>query len=237
MSEWPQDPNVEGLKLTLERTRGRLDEALRALHLLASHIEWEDDTKPHLDTEGLLVTWAVVEGLMAGYEGDAVREISPGRTPRMNGQSGPTAAAQCDGLAVAFDRVRQSLRENRGLEVGAPMTDLERNSWTRELAIEAMVAVAQMFDPATGVCFHPDAVARLRRRRALLALVHALELAALHGVSEDALLRELEPKDRTTPCPDCAGMGYCLEKSRYLGELHSRVRCPTCGGAGIERRP
>jgi hypothetical protein len=230
--EWPKDPNVESIQRILARRECELRSTVECLRGLATHIEWENDTKPTLDTDGLLETWGRVERVLDRYEGEVVNEIPPGVTPRMNGQQVPVAAgATEDRLAIIFDRVRRDLRESRGLDVTAEMTDVERDAWTRELGFEVMVTVAQMFDPATGICFHPDALAKFRRRRALLALVHALELAALHGVSGEALLRELEPKSATAPCSDCDG-GIRVTKGRYLGERETHMTCPTCGGTG-----
>lgn len=237
MSGWPQDPAVESLKRTLRRTQGELAETRQALHDLATHIEWEDDRKPLLDTFGLVATWGRVELILDRHGDTTVNEIPTGRMPRQNGQSGPTRPMD-DRLCAVLERVRLQLRESRGVDVVAPMTDVERHSWIRELAIEAMVAVAATLDPATGAAFHPDAVARFRRRRAVEALLRVIELATLNGVSADVLLQVLEPSaPQPTPlCPECGGKGMSEVRSRYLGAPDDFASCPKCKGTGLEPR-
>ena len=153
----------------------RLTDALDCLRALASHVEWEDGTRPMIDRDGFAATWDRVEQLLE-HSPDAVEEID----------------LQPITVSRLFSALQNQLRTTNGLDLDRPLTDIERESWTRELAVGALAAVGQLFDPMATMCLQTGDLGRWRRRRAMDALIRAIQLALLHGVTEDLIAVELE---------------------------------------------
>jgi hypothetical protein len=66
MNRYPESGDVNSLRRVLHRVLRQRDDALGVLSALAAHVEWDEDGKATLDTEGLTLTWEAVEALLAG---------------------------------------------------------------------------------------------------------------------------------------------------------------------------
>jgi hypothetical protein len=231
-NSWPTNPEVESVQRILHRIQGELNVVVECLRDLAACVEWEDDTRPLLDRDRLLPMWDRVERILARYA-DGVNGIPPGLSPRQQGQNG-NGGLPVDQLAVLLDGVQRRLRQVRGLDVASERTEVECTAWTRELGLDVMTAVSQMFDPTAG-CLHPDQVAQFRQGRAKRVLLHALELAVLHGVTTDAILRALGAEGQAAACPECKGTGSRRIVPRWLGAPVGHIQCEACSGTGALR--
>jgi hypothetical protein len=208
---------MRGHATLVDCLREELCRTLGVLRDLQSHIEWEDDIKPVLDTEGLMATCSRAESLLARFDdnGSPIGEFLP---------------PERDRLSRLLTHTRDKLRTAHGLDITGPITDLDRACWTRELAVDVLASVGQLFDRVGDVCLAREEVALWRRRKAMEALFRALQLAQLYGIDEEALLRDIGAEGEMAACSGCGGTGRVMRQSRYIGGADEWVACPGCAG-------
>ena len=207
---------MRGHATLVDCLREELRRTVQTLRDLAAHVLWEGGIKPMLDTEGVLATWDRVETMLQRFDesGNPIGEFLP---------------PERDRLSRLLTHTRDKLRTAHGLDITGPITDLDRACWTRELAVDVLASVGQLFDRVGDVCLAREEVALWRRRKAIDGLLRALQLAELYGVTEEMLLRELGAEEQAA-CETCGGSRELVTKTRWLGGGEWAAPCPMCSG-------